>query len=233
MLTSIIALGLNLAVEGPAAKDWGFRENLRRLPGSAVGVVGWTVSAAMLVVHVIVVCTYEHMQNPSHLGKLGMQITGCALVVGSLLAHASTIPSVQDEYRWFLGTEAFQTALLLWIGVNIKRTWDPCIPEPSLSDRVIDTTVGVAAIVGTLASIGSGIQTDGVLWIDAVAILLVGMFSLTDARKISIQIVNIHIATNKEVPAAFDRNFVGVPFFDMDLHSIKKNFELRQADDAP
>lgn len=229
LLTSAMAMALNLAVQGPVVWTWGFRDHLRTLPGAAVGAVGWTVCVVLILVHVVCVGVFEYMKNSSPLGTLGVHLLGGVLVLTSLSAHASTIPFENDEYSWFLGMEAFQFALILWIAVSIKLSFNGADGQsPSTPNLALDTIFGLAAIAGTLVSLYLGFGTDGNPYADTAALLLVGVFCFTDARNMSVIMNHIHIATDKEVPKALQsESFFAVPCFTMDIHGVRKLLESK------
>merc|ERR1712129_416127 len=224
----VIAMALNLAVMGPEVRTWGFRDHLRTLPGAAVGCVGWTISCVMILAHVVCVGVFEYMKNTSPLGTLGVHLCGGVLVLASLLAHASTIPNANRDYPWFLGSEAFQFALILWIAVSIKLSFNGVDGQPpNTTSLAFDTIFGIAAIAGTLASMYLGLGgRPGNPLADVGALFLVGLWTFADARDMNIIMNHIHIATNKEVPKALQsEGFFAVPCFTMDPHGVKKILE--------
>lgn len=231
-ITGGMVVGLNVAVHGieDGFQDKPFRDQFRMLPGSAVAAVGWVVCAVLLLGHILIVCAYERMRNPRETSVFGVMMAGVILFMCSLLAHASTIPNEEDDYGWFMGSEAFQLALAFWIGLQVYLAWDsrPADPSPGAVARMIDTVVGSTTIVFIMISLYTGINGSGNIGFDVVWIVMVFLYSFTDARKIYLHITDIHIASDAESWVALNlKSFAGVPFFGVDCHGIKD--ELRAA----
>jgi len=75
-----------------------------------------------------------------------------------------------------------------------------------------------------LISLATGLTGAGALVYDLLWIIMVLVFSFVDSRNISLSFKDIHVASDVEALAALEhqKHFVGVPFFDADIHGIKE-----------
>lgn len=233
-LVAGMCVGLNVAVlSWPAVENWGFRDHFRRFPGAAVAAVGWVVCLVLLGVHILVVCVYESMRNRSEVSTFGVHLAGMILFISSLCAHASTIPGEEEGYGWFMGSEAFQIALAVWIGLQIRLAYIRRDGDPSPNPAAIchDTVIGIGCIACILLSVGFGLQGRGDITVDSLWMLLLFLWSFFDARNIGLSCTNIHVATDRESWDALQtKSFPFVPFFTADCHGIKEDLR-KGADD--
>jgi len=212
-----MAVFVNYAVLGmDEISSFGFYDHLRTSPGSVVGAVGWVFCAVLLGLHIVTVCVYEEMKNPLWTSAIGTWVTGATLFVCSLLAHAATIPGVEEDYSWFLGSEAFQAALAIWIGVNVRLSY-----SDGDGGSIVDTLLGVGTILLLLYSIGSNLDGSGSVVVDLLWVAMLFAWSFTDPRECGLLVNNIHIATDAEMVERLDEEYLFVPFFMMDLGGIK------------
>jgi len=225
VLVIFLAAFVNYAVLGlDAIWEFGMLDHLRVMPGSVVGAVGWVVCAVFFGLHILTVCVFEEMKNPLWASVIGTWAAGAALFVCALLAHAATIPGVETDYSWFLGAEAFQVALAIWIGVNMRLSYSDG------GGSTLDTLLGGVTIVLLFYSVVSGLDGTGNIFVDTLWTVLLFAWSFTDPRECGLLVNDIHIATDPEVVAVMDEPSILVPFFMMDLGGIKAAIKQGSSD---
>lgn len=225
--TGALAVGLNYAVLGTerASAMLSYRDHFQAFPGTAVAAVGWVICIVALAMHVLIVCIYEYMRNPSQAATFGVHLAGVVLLASALLAHASIVPGDQQSYNWFRGAEAFQLALAAWVGLQVRLGFSQRADEegPKESAKMVDVFLGFTTIVFIVVALATGWSGDGELYYDIFSVFMIFAFSFADPRNISLSFKDIRVASDAEALVALEDHsgFVGVPFFNVDFHGIK------------